>query len=88
MRVEIMELIWQNLSVRDKVELTTTKSFLHFDIVVTKSVFSGDFITLREVVDSLKLVQPFVQVTLARACGPKDVPFVRIGVIEIVCFEN
>jgi len=54
--MEVMELIRQNVRIRYKVELGSTKSFLHFDIIVAKSVFSGNFIAHREMVDSLELV--------------------------------
>ena len=63
--MEVMELVGEDVGVWDEVELTPAKSLLHLDIVEAKSVFSGDFITLWEVVDSLIFVQTFIQVALA-----------------------
>jgi len=60
MGVEVMELIGQDVGVRDEIERCSTKSLLHFDIVIAKSVFSCDFITLREMVDSLEFIEAFV----------------------------
>jgi len=83
-----MELIWQDIGVWDEVELTPAKSLLHFDVVEAKSVFSGDFVTLREVVDSLIFVQTFINVALAGRARPQDVPLVRVGEVEVVGLEK
>jgi hypothetical protein len=63
--MEVMELVGEDVGVWDEVKLTSAKPLLHLDIVEAKSVFSGDFITLREVVDPLIFVQTFIQVALA-----------------------
>ena len=86
--VEIVELIWKDVSVRDKIVLISAESLLHFYIVIAKSVLSCDLIALREVIDSLELIQAFIQVTFARACSPEDVPFVRICEVERVSLED
>ena len=67
MSMEVMKLIRQDVSVRNEIKLRPTKSLLHFHIVETKSVFSGDLVALREVVDALKFVQTFIEITFAGA---------------------
>ena len=65
MCMEVMEFIWQNVSVWNEVELSSPKSILHLHIIEAKSILSGDLVALREVIDSLKFVQSFVEVALA-----------------------
>ena len=60
MGMEVVEFVWKDVGVWNEVKLTSAKSLLHLDVVVTKSVFSGDLIALREVVDFLVLVKTFV----------------------------
>ena len=62
--MEVMELVRQDVGVWNEVELTSTETFLHLDIVEAESIFTSNFIALREVINSLKLVQTFVEVTL------------------------
>jgi hypothetical protein len=64
--VEVTELIRQDVSVWAEVERRLAKSFLHAHDVEAESVFSGDFITLGEMVDLLILIQAFILVRLAR----------------------
>ena len=68
--------------------MSSTKSILHLHIIEAKSILSSDLIALREVIDSLELIQAFIKVTFARACGPEDVPFVRISEVERVSLED
>ena len=86
--MEVVEFIGKNVGVRNEVKLTSAKSLLHFDIVVTKSVFSGDFITLREVIDSLEFIETLIKVALAGTCRPQNVPLVTISVIEVVGLQD
>ena len=65
MLVKLTELIWQDVGVRYKVKMLFAISLLHSDNVEAKPVFPCNFVTLREVVDLLVLVQAFVQVALA-----------------------
>ena len=88
MSMEIMEFIRQDVSVRDEIKLRSTKSLLHLYIVETKSVFSGNFVTLWEVVDALEFIQTFIKITFAWTCRPKDIPLVRVCIIEVVCLQN
>ena len=64
------------------------KSLLHLDIIVAKSILSGYFVALREVIDPLEFVQAFVQVAFARACCPENIPLVRVREIKAVGFED
>jgi hypothetical protein len=45
--------------------MTSTEFLLHLDNVVAKSVFPSDFITGREMIDSLMLIKSFVKISLA-----------------------
>jgi len=64
MSMEVVELIWQNVSIWDEIVLISSKSFLHLHIIVAEPVLSCDFVALREVIDPLKLIESFVKVTL------------------------
>ena len=86
--VEVVEFVWQNVGVRNKIILISAKSLLHLDIVVAKSIFSRDLIALWEVIDALEFVQAFVQVAFARTRSPENVPLVRIREIKAVGFED
>ena len=59
-RMEVVKLIWQDVSLGDEIELLTTEALLHLHIVVTETILSRDLMTLREVIDPLELVQTFV----------------------------
>ena len=69
-RMEVMELLWQDVRIRDEVKLGSAKPFLHLHVVVTEPVLARDLVALWEVIDALKLVQPFIQVALARTGRP------------------
>ena len=88
MGVEVVEFVWQNVGVRNEIILIPAKSLLHLHIIVAKSIFSGDFVALWEVIDPLKFVQAFVQVAFARACSPENIPLVRVREIKAVGFED
>ena len=83
-----MKFLRQNVCIRNKVILRATKSLLHFDIVVAKSIFPSDFITLWKMVYSLEFIESFVEVAFARACRPEHVPFMTLCVAERVCLED
>jgi len=65
MGVKFTELIRKDVSVRYEIEILLSILFLHADHIVTKTIFSGDFITLREMVDFLVFIKTFIKVTLA-----------------------
>ena len=63
--VEVSKLVWQDVSVRYEVEACFAKLLLHPHHVVAQSILSCDFITLREMVDLLVLIQTFVDIGFA-----------------------
>ena len=63
--VEFAELVRQDVGVWNEVPLGLSIAFLHPDDVKAKTVLARNFMTLREVVDLLILIEAFVQVTLA-----------------------
>lgn len=86
--MEIVEFLRQDVCIRDEVILWTTKSLLHFDIVVAKSVFPSDFITLWEMIYSLKFIESFIEVAFAWASRPEHIPLVTLSVAERVCLKD
>lgn len=88
MGVEVMEFGRQNVRLWDEVKGLSPEALLHLHIVVAQAVLAGDFVTHWEVVDSLELIQAFVEVALAGAGGPEEVPLVRLSVTKAVHFEH
>lgn len=86
--VEVVEFVWKNVGIRNEIILIPAKSLLHLDIIVAKSILSGNLVALREVIDPLEFVQAFVQVAFARACSPENIPLVRVREIKAVGFED
>ena len=39
-------------------------------------------------IDALKLIKPFIQVALARAGRPEDVPLVGVRIVEVIGLED
>ena len=68
MGVEVMELIRQDVRIRNKVELFSTEALLHLHIVIAETVLSCNFIALREVIDPLEFIEAFIEVTFTGAC--------------------
>ncbi len=68
--IEITEFVWKDIGIWDEIERGFTEFLLHADHIVAETVFSGDFIGLREVVDFLELVQAFIKIALARRRAP------------------
>lgn len=60
MGVKVSVLIWQDVSVRNKIEVLPAVFILQFNVVVTQPVFSSDLVRTWEMVDLLVLVQPLV----------------------------
>ena len=73
---QISILIRQNVGIRNKVVMLPSEFLLHLDIVEAKSIFSGYFVRVGEVVDPLILVETLVEVSLACAARPQEVPLV------------
>lgn len=86
--VEVVELLRQDVSVGDEIVLTTPKTLLHLHVIVAKPILASDLITHGEVIDLLELIETLVEVTLAGAGRPQDIPLVRVSVAETVCFED
>ena len=84
--MEVVEFLRQDVRVGDKVKLLTAKTFLHLNIVVAESVLPRDLIAHGEVVDALILVEALIQVALARARRPEDIPLVTLSVREVIDF--
>ena len=60
MSMEIMKLIRQDVCVRHEIKLISAKSLLHLDYIITESIFSGDFVTLWEVIDPLEFIKTLI----------------------------
>jgi len=67
MLVEFTKLIGEDVSVWHKVKLRLSKPLLHPHNIKAKSIFTGDFMTLREMINLLILIEAFIQITLAAA---------------------
>ena len=88
MSMEVVEFIWKNVSLGDEVKLLSTKTLLHLDIVIAKTILPRNLVTLWEVIDSLELVQALIKIALARAGRPEEVPLVRVSVAEGIVFKD
>jgi len=88
MGVEITELIRKDVSIRDEVILLFSEFLLHLNDIYTESVFSGDLIRLREMIDLLELVETFINVRLATCRRPQNVPFMAFCMTESVGFKS
>lgn len=60
MGIEVTELIWQDVCVRNKVKVLFPELLLHPHHVEAESVLPGDLIALWKVVDLLVLIQTFI----------------------------
>jgi len=61
--------------------------FLHSYKVEAESILSCDFMALWKVIDFLIFVEALVQVALAAAGAPEDVPLMALGRSESSCFK-
>ena len=61
MSVELIEFLGQNVSIRNKVVLFTSKLLLRPHKVCAKPVFPRYFITHRKMIDALELIESFVE---------------------------
>ena len=87
-RVELIELARQHISVRDEVVLFAAELFLRLHKVEAEAVLPRDLVAHGEVVYSLELVEALIEERLARAGGPEHVPLVRVSVSEVVRLEQ
>lgn len=88
MCVEIPILIWEDISIRNEIEVFPAVLILEFDVIVAKAVFPCYFITRREMVYFLIFVQAFIEVRLAGRRGPEDVPLMALRVFEPVHLQE
>ena len=88
MVVEIRELVRYDVSVWQEVKFTLAKLLLHFSNIHGELVLPRDLETLREMVYFLILIQAFVEVVFARATAPKDIPLVRLSMVEVMCLQQ
>jgi hypothetical protein len=51
--VKVCEFVWEDIGIRDNIEIVFSKALLHLDDVEAESIFSGQFIRLGEVVNFL-----------------------------------
>jgi len=65
MSMEVMKLVWQDVGIRNEIELLSAEPFLHLYVVVAESIFSSDFVALWEVVDPLVFIKSLIHVALA-----------------------
>ena len=86
--MEIVEFIWQNVSVRNEVKLLSSEPLLHLHVVIAEAVFPCDLVALWKVIYSLELVQSFIQVALARAGRPEQIPLMRLRMLKAVVFKE
>jgi len=54
--IEFSEFVWENVGIWDEIEIVSSIFFLHSDNITAHSVFTSDFVTLREVVYLLVLI--------------------------------
>jgi hypothetical protein len=72
---ELLKLIRQHISVRQEIKRLAVL-MLHLVDIHRKLVFPCELVALREVVNLLVLIESFVQVGLATAARPQQVPLV------------
>ena len=70
MLIKLSELIRQDVCIRNKIKMLFAIPFLHPDDVEAESILPGNFMTLREMVDLLILIQAFIQITLTAGGAP------------------
>jgi len=86
--VEVPEFIRQDVCIWHEIEVLLSIFFLHLDHVETKSIFPGNFIALRKVVNLLVLIQSFIQIRLAVRSSPENIPLMRLSIIESIQLKH
>jgi hypothetical protein len=87
-RVELPELVRQDVGVGCKVEVVLAELLLHPNQITAQPVLPRDLLALRKVVDLLVLVQSLVNVRFARTSRPQQVPFVAFSVRKPICLAH
>ena len=88
MTQQLAVLVGQDVGVRHEVKRLSAELLLHLDVVEAQSVFPGDLVGVREVVESLELIEAFVEIGLAAAASPEHVPLMRLSVVEPICLAE
>ena len=88
MAVEVSELIWQVVGVRDDVEGLSAILFLHGHDVLTQSILASQLKTVGKVVDLLELVQVLIDIVLVGLTRPNDGPIVILSLLEAVGLQD
>ena len=86
--VEVTEFIGEDVGVGTEIKSILTEALLKPHNIEAKSVLPGDFVTLREVIELLVLIQTLILVALAGAGAPEDVPLVRVGRGEAMLLKH
>ena len=68
--VEFSKLVWKNISIGHKVKMLFAESLLHTDNVEAETVLTSNFITHREVIDLLILIESFITITFTARRRP------------------
>lgn len=87
-RVEVGELVWEDIGVGDKVKSFFAELFLHFKNVETQLVFSSHLKGVREMIDSLVLIQTLVEILLGTGTQPHYIPIMRVCVTKPDILQN
>jgi hypothetical protein len=83
MLIEICELFRKNISFGDYVESTFGESVLHLKYIDWHPILSSEFIRHGKMINFLKLIQTFIEVSFAWLTGPKNVPIMRVWMNKI-----
>jgi hypothetical protein len=65
MLIEFTKFIWEDIGVWNEIVMLLAESLLHSYDIETEPIFSGNFMTLREMVDFLVFIKPLIEVTFA-----------------------
>lgn len=86
--VEVGELVRQNVAVRYYVELFFAVLLLHFYDISDESVFTSKFVGVGKVVDSLIILEFFINVRVDSSRRPHHIPVMALRSYEAIAFKN
>lgn len=86
--VEVGELVRQNIAVRYYVKLFLAILLLHFYDISDESVFTSKFVRVGKVVDSLIILEFFINVRVHSSRRPHHVPVMTLRSYEAIAFKN
>ena len=76
--VKALKVIRKHISFRKYIESFPPEPFLHGDQIFSHFVFVCNLRGAREVIDSLKLIEPFVKIVFGGSVDSEDIPVVRV----------